>query len=196
MKLFLDTNKYLSRPVFSDRNVVTISLMGSISKAPVRNLKVWVLELIFCSKFLIFYLNFSSLEMYRRKNYQKSVGASTNKFEKHGYWSTHSTHTNGVPVLQQQVLFSQLRIIWNLPYVLKDPGNEENGHWPYPFKYLRTACLRRNRMKRPKAGTPQWVSNDGCKLLSYNPNPVKNHPIFFFFLKVFGKLTVTKEVFW
>ena len=45
-----------------------------------------------------------------------------------------------------------------------------------------------------KTGAPQWVSNDGCKSLSFVPKPIKNRPIFLVFLKVYGKLMGGNEV--
>ena len=45
-------------------------------------------------------------------------------------------------------------------------------------------------------GAPQWVSIDGCKPLSYDPNAVKDCPFFFFFPKVFGKSMGANGVSW
>ena len=40
---------------------------------------------------------------------RKSVGASTNNFEKHGFRITHCTHTNLVPVMNEKI-FAQENI--------------------------------------------------------------------------------------
>ena len=42
---------------------------------------------------------FFILKVYKSKICQKSAIASTHKFEKHGYLSTHGTHTNGGPCI-------------------------------------------------------------------------------------------------
>ena len=42
---------------------------------------------------------FTHFFLSKEKKLPKSVGASTHNFEKHGCWSTHSTHTNGDPKL-------------------------------------------------------------------------------------------------
>ena len=79
-----------------------------LSKAPVRNSKLWVHDISFChgiTNFIIFFTQFQWNIMEIWEKLPKTIVSSTHTFKNCGCWSTHCTHTNRGPVKISNILW-------------------------------------------------------------------------------------------